>query len=131
VLEKARAMLRETPLIDGHNDLPWQYRKRVDNHLERIDLASDTSKLDPPMHTDIPRLRAGILGAQFWSLYLPANLEGPGAARALMEQIDVTVRMIGSYPDTFEQATTADDIERIFASGKVASVLAIEGGYAI
>jgi len=131
VLEKAREILRETPLIDGHNDLPWQYRKRVDNHLDRIDLASDTRELDPPMHTDIPRLRAGQLGGQFWSLYLPSSLEGPGAARALIEQIDVTRRMVDRYPDTFEPAASADDIERIFAAGKIASVLAIEGGYSI
>jgi len=92
VFEKARAILRETPLIDGHNDLPWQFRQRVNNHLGKIDLDADTSTLEPPLHTDIPRLRKGHVGAQFWALYLPSSLEGPGAARVLFEQIDVTRR---------------------------------------
>ena len=130
-LEAALRILARAPLIDGHNDLPWQYRVRAGNHLERIDLAGDTSRLDPPMHTDLARLRAGRLGAQFWALFLPSRFEGPGAARALFEQIDVTVRMIERYPEVFEQAGTADDIERIFAAGRIASVLAIEGGHAI
>ena len=130
-LEAALRILARAPLIDGHNDLPWQYRVRAGNHLERIDLASDTSRLEPPMHTDLARLRAGRLGAQFWALFLPSRFEGPGAARALFEQIDVTVRMIERYPEVFEQAGTADDIERIFAAGRIASVLAIEGGHAI
>ena len=130
-LEEANRILAETPLIDGHNDLPFQYRKRVDNRLDGIDLAGDTGTLVPTMHTDIARLRRGRVGAQFWSLFLPSSIEGPGAARALFEQIDVTHRMIERYSDVFEQATSADDIERIFAAGKIASVLAIEGGYAI
>jgi membrane dipeptidase len=83
------------------------------------------------MHTDIARLRRGRVGAQFWSLFLPSSIEGPGAARALFEQIDVTHRMIERYADVFEQAASADDIERIFSAGKIASILAIEGGYAI
>ena len=128
---EATSILAATPLVDGHNDLPWQFRKRVDNHLDAIDLTADTSALEPTMHTDIARLRKGRVGAQFWSLYLPSSIEGPGAARALFEQIDVTHRMIERYGDVFEHATSADDIERIFAAGKIASVLAIEGGYAI
>ncbi len=129
--ERAREILRSTPLIDGHNDLPWQYRRRVDNHVEKIDLSSDTSSLDPPMHTDILRLRHGHVGAQFWALYLPSSLEGPGAARVLFEQIDVMRRIIAHYPDTLALATSADEICSVFAEGKVASVLAIEGGHAI
>jgi membrane dipeptidase len=130
-LDRALRILESAPLIDGHNDLPWQYRVRAGNHLDKIDLAGDTSRLDPPMHTDLARLRTGRLGAQFWALFLPSRFEGPGAARALFEQIDVTVRMIERHPDVFELARTADDIERIFAAGGVASVLAIEGGHAI
>ena len=130
-LQRARRILAETPLIDGHNDLPWQYSRRVGNRLGEIDIAEDTSTLSPPMHTDIPRLRRGGVGAQFWSLYLPAELEGPGAARVLFEQIDLTHRMIDRYADTFELALCADDVERIMAGGKIASLLAIEGGYAI
>ncbi len=77
-LTEAVRILTRTPLIDGHNDLPWQFRSRVDNHLEAINIEADTAVLDPPMHTDINRLRRGRLGGQFWSLYLPARLEGPG-----------------------------------------------------
>lgn len=129
--ERARQVLRTTPLIDGHNDLAWQFRKRVANHVETIDLESDTSTLDPPMHTDISRLRYGHVGAQFWALYLPSSYEGPGAARVLFEQIDVMRRIIAHYPETFALATSADEICSAFADGKIASVLAIEGGHAI
>ncbi len=129
--EKARQILRNTPLIDGHNDLPWQYRKRVGNHVAKIDLSADTSTLEPPMHTDVGRLRYGHVGAQFWALYLPSSYEGPGAAKVLFEQIDVMRRIIAEYPDTFALATSADEICSGFAAGKVASVLAIEGGHAI
>lgn len=129
--QKARDILRETPLIDGHNDLPWQFRERVNNHLGKIDLETDTSLLDPPMHTDIPRMRRGHIGAQFWALYVPASFEGPGAARVLFEQIDVTRRIIAHYSETFALATCADDIIHAFSAGKIASVLAIEGGHAI
>jgi len=72
-LEEALRILERAPLIDGHNDLPWQYRVRAGNHLDGIDLAGDTSRLDPPMHTDLARLRAGRLGAQFWALFLPSR----------------------------------------------------------
>lgn len=130
-LTEAVRILTRTPLIDGHNDLPWQFRSRVDNHLEAINIEADTAVLDPPMHTDINRLRRGRLGGQFWSLYLPARLEGPGVARVLFEQIDVTLRLIDRHSEVFEQATSADEVERIFSSGRIASVLAIEGGYAI
>ena len=130
-MDQARQILREVPLIDGHNDLPYQYKTRVNNRLDEIDLEADTSGLDPPMHTDIPRLREGQLGGQFWSLYIPPELEGPGAARALFDQIDVARRIVARYDETFELASTADDVERIFASGKIASLLAIEGGYSI
>jgi membrane dipeptidase len=131
MLTKARDILRGTPLIDGHNDLPWQFRKRVNNHLGKIDLGADTTLLDPPLHTDIERLRTGHVGAQFWALYVPSSYEGPGAARILFEQIDVTRRIIARYGDTFALATSADDIMHAFGEGKIASILAIEGGHAI
>jgi len=129
---RAMAILEGTPLIDGHNDAPWQYRRRVDNHIEEIDLASDTSTLDPPMHTDIPRLRAGGVGAQFWSVYIPVEEGGgkPGDARVVLEQIDVAKRLIERY-DALELASTADDVERIFRQGKIASMLGMEGGHSI
>src|ERR1043166_2372676 len=85
-------ILREVPLIDGHNDLPWQYEERVKNHLAQIDIRQDQSKLTPPLHTDIDRLRTGRLGGQFWSVYIPTTLKGGDAVRAVMEQIDVVHR---------------------------------------
>ena len=130
-LDRARRLLNEVPLIDGHNDVPWQYRIRVDNHLDQIDLAGDTSELTPPMHTDLARLRKGLVGGQFWSVYIPSSMDGPGAARAVFEQIDVVHRLIERYPDAFELALTAGDIERIHGAGKVASLIGMEGGHSI
>ncbi len=130
---RALRVLARTPLIDGHNDVPWQYRSRVNLHLDEIDLASDTKQLEPAMHTDIDRLRAGGMGAQFWSVYIPAKRGGaqPGDGRILIEQIDFTRRMIDRYSDTFELAETADDIVRIHRKGKIASLMGIEGGHSI
>jgi membrane dipeptidase len=124
-------ILREVPLIDGHNDLPWQYRERAKNRLAQIDIRQDQSKLDKPLHTDIPRLRAGGLGAQFWSVYVPASLKGADAVQATFEQIDVVHRLDALYPDTFALALTADDIVRIHKSGKIASLIGVEGGHSI
>jgi len=129
--ERVLALLRRVPLVDGHNDVPWQYRDRVQNHLARLDLASDLSHLDPPMHTDFARLRAGGVGGQFWSVYIPVSVAGPGAARVQLEQIDVALRMIQRYPDRLELALTAADVERIHAAGRVASLIGVEGGHAI
>lgn len=131
LVQRARALLDEVPLIDGHNDVPWGLRERVSNHLARLDLAADTSGLEEPMHTDIPRLRQGGVGGQFWSVYVPVSLEGADAVEALLEQIDVVHRMAERYPDAFEMAYTADDVERIHAAGKVASLIGIEGGHSI
>jgi membrane dipeptidase len=128
---RVEGILREVPLIDGHNDLPWQYRERVKNHLARIDLRQDQSKLEKPLHTDIPRLRQGRLGAQFWSVYVPAALKGADALQATMEQIDVVHRIDAAYPDVFELALTADDVVRIHKKGKVASLIGMEGGHSI
>src|SRR4051794_14734062 len=124
-------ILREVPLIDGHNDLPWQYLERAKNHLAQIDLRQDQSKLTPPLHTDIARLRQGRLGAQFWSVYVPTTLKGADAVRAVLEQIDVVHRLDAQYADTFELARTADDVVRIHRSGKIASLIGIEGGHSI
>jgi membrane dipeptidase len=124
-------IFRDVPLIDGHNDLPWQYRERARNQLAQIDLRQDQSKLEKPLHTDIPRLRAGGLGAQFWSVYVPASLKGADAVQATFEQIDVVHRIDTLYPDTFALALTADDIERIHKSGKIASLIGVEGGHSI
>lgn len=129
-LATARKLLREVPLIDGHNDVPWQYRKRKAG-FDEVDLASDTRKLRPPMVTDIARLRAGGVGGQFWSVYIPATLTNSAGVQAVIEQIDVVHRMIARYPATFELALTAVDVERIHRKGKIASLIGMEGGHSI
>lgn len=121
-------ILREVPLIDGHNDVPWQYRKRG-NDFDAIDLRSDTTRFK--MVTDIPRLRAGGVGGQFWSVYIPATMTGSIAVRGVLEQIDVVHQMMARYPEAFELALTADDVERIHRSGKIASLIGMEGGHSI
>ena len=131
LLARARRLLREVPLIDGHNDVPWQYWVRARNHLDKIDLNSDTTLLSPPMHTDLRRLREGQVGGQFWAVYIHKNSAGPGATRAALDQLDVARRMIDRYSRDLELALTADDIVRIHAAGKVASLLGLEGGHAI
>jgi membrane dipeptidase len=128
---RVEKILRDVPLIDGHNDLPWQYRERVNNHLAKIDLRQDQSKLDEPLHTDIARLRKGLVGAQFWSVYVPASMEGASAVQATLEQIDVVHRLTSTYPDTFALALTADDIARIHKEGKIGSLIGVEGGHSI
>src|SRR5437588_201293 len=92
LVARARKILDRVPLVDGHNDVPWQYRERVKNHLDKVDLARDTSGLTPAMHTDIPRLRRGGLGGQFWSVYIPVEITGPAAVEAVLEQMDVVRR---------------------------------------
>ena len=129
-LADVRRLLREVPLIDGHNDLPWHYRKRRDN-LSAIDLARGTSQLTPPLLTDIPRLRLGGVGAQFWSVYVPPIPAGPPAVQAVFEQIDVVHQMVARYPGTFELALTAADIKRIHRQGRIASLIGMEGGHSI
>ncbi|MDB6110733.1 MAG: Membrane dipeptidase [Pedosphaera sp.] len=130
-LAEVKRILREVPLIDGHNDVPWQYRKRANNDFAAIDLASDTSQMKPPMVTDIARLRAGGVGGQFWSVYIPPTLNGSVAVRAVLEQIDIVHQMVAQYPEAFELALTAADVERIHGQGKIASLIGMEGGHSI
>ena len=134
---RARDMLGRFPLIDGHNDLPWALRARTTQNGG--DLNQVVFDLDAPaegLHTDLPRLAAGRVGAQFWSVYVPVSLAGAsgagnGAVAAVLEQIDLARRMIACYPGSFGLALTADDVEQVFASGRVASLLGAEGGHAI
>ena len=129
-------VLASTPLIDGHNDLPWELRDRSKGHLATIDLRSDTTKLPvpeggAPLMTDIPRLRAGRVGGQFWSVWVPTDLEGNDAVQATLEQIDLVKRMAAAYPADFQMAYTAADVRRIHRSGKIASLIGLEGGHSI
>lgn len=126
-LTRAKALHRLVPLVDGHNDLPWRYRTTVQNDLQKLNIAQRLSS----GHTDIPRLREGGVGAQFWSVYVPVSLQGADAVKATMEQIDVVYRMVEMYPDDFEIALTADDVARIFSRGKIASLIGMEGGHSI
>jgi membrane dipeptidase len=123
-------LLQEVPLIDGHNDLPWQFHKRGGD-LNAIDLRVDNRNAKPPLATDIPRLHAGGIGGQFWSVYVPAEASGPESVKAVFEQIDVVHQLVEKYPDTFELALTADDVERIHKKGKIASLIGMEGGHSI
>jgi membrane dipeptidase len=131
LIERARRLLREVPLIDGHNDLPWQLRERFHDQLDKLDLRRDASGLRPPLHTDIPRLRRGGVGGQFWSVYVPVELAGPAAVQAVLEQIDVVHRLAELYPDTFEMAAGAGDVVRIHRAGRIASLIGVEGGHSI
>jgi membrane dipeptidase len=129
--DRVDRILKEVPLIDGHNDLPWEYHNRVKNHLADLDISKDQSSLEPRLHTDLLRLRKGGLGAQFWSVYVPASLKGADAVQTTLEQIDVVHRLTARYSDTFAPARTADDIVRIHKSGKIASLIGMEGGHSI
>ncbi len=126
-LEHARELMRQVPLIDGHNDLPWGIRVGYSNSVDSFDFAARHSS----GHTDIPRLREGLVGAQFWSTWTPSSFEHKGAARAGMEQGDIVHQMVELYPETFEMAGTAADVMRIFRSGKIACMLGLEGGHMI
>ncbi|MFL5797716.1 MAG: dipeptidase [Actinomycetota bacterium] len=127
LLERAREVLRRAPLVDGHNDVLWELRTKVAYDFGRLDLASPR----PELMTDIPRIRAGGLGGQFWSVYVPSDLPGDTAVTATLEQIDGLHAMVARYPDDFAFARTADDVERAAAEGRVASMVGVEGGQSI
>lgn len=134
--ETAAAALDAAPVWDGHNDVPIQLRGRFGNVIDDFDFedTSDTGAKHAAgrtMHTDIQRLRAGKVGAQFWSVYVSAGLEEPEAVQATLEQIDVTHRLIERYPDDLVLALTADDVEAAIGNGKIASLLGMEGGHSI
>src|SRR6185295_14116892 len=115
-----------------HNDLPWEIRENYDSWRLPLDLNADTSRLTPhPLQTDLPRLRRGHVGAQFWSVWIPGTLRGPEAVQVTLEQIDIVHRMVALYPGQLELALTAADIRRIERAGRIASLIGVEGGHQI
>jgi membrane dipeptidase len=120
-------ILTETPLIDGHNDLPWELRERFGDKAALIDLQHGAGAL----MTDIPRLRKGRVGGQFWSVYIPAEIQGPLAVQMTIEQIDLVKSLAARYPADLEMAYSAADVARIHKAGRVASMIGVEGGHQI
>jgi membrane dipeptidase len=127
-LAAARELLARHPVVDGHNDLPWELRVQAGYDLDRLDLAGDLGGLT---HTDLARLRAGGVGAQFWSVYVPADLPGDTAVSATLEQIDCVLAMTDRYPADLVRALTADDMEAARAEGRIACLMGAEGGHSI
>jgi membrane dipeptidase len=139
-LTRARAVLRSTPLVDGHNDLPWRIRE---DSLHANDLEAYDLKGRAPGMTDLPRMKAGMVGGQFWSVYIPGEpgdhtyapmgkvASTPGYARVQLEQIQLARRMIAKYPGQLAFAGSEADVRRAFKAGKVGSLLGMEGGHAI
>jgi membrane dipeptidase len=122
-------ILKATPLIDGHNDLPEQLRENYDMRVEG--LASGGAQRKVPLMTDMARLHQGRVGGQFWSVYIPSEVTGDAAIRATLEQIDIVKRLVKAYPNDLELARTADDVVRIHKAGKIASLIGVEGGHQI
>ena len=125
--ERISELLGRAPVFDGHNDLAWALRKQVDYDLTARDIAVH----QPTLHTDIPRLRTGGVGAQFFSVYVPGTLTGGAAVTATLEQIDCVSRIVAAYPETFAAAMTATDVRRVMAGGRIAALLGAEGGHSI
>ena len=125
-LRHAKVLLKSTPLVDGHNDLPWLILEETGGNVRAFRLDRENE-----FDTDIPRLRKGLVGAQFWSVWIPGETAPSDTGRKQLEQIDTALRIIDAHPETFELALTADDIERVYGQGKIASLLGMEGGYAL
>lgn len=131
-----RSLLRETPLVDGHNDLPWRLHELALEHPEETDLtvadlAGGTLGTHTPTHTDLPRLLDGGVGAQFWSVFVPAQLSGDAAVSTTLEQIDRVRALCARHPERLELADSATEVRRIHAAGRVASLLGAEGGHSM
>ncbi|MGA8117507.1 MAG: dipeptidase [Actinocatenispora sp.] len=120
-------VLAGSPVLDGHNDLAWELRNRCGYDFDAVDIGRDQSATG--LHTDVPRLRAGGVGAQFWSVWVPCGESRP--VTATLEQIDAVHEMIRRYPDDLALAVTADEVERVMAGGRIASLLGVEGGHQI
>ena len=135
-MQAALAALEVAPVFDGHNDVPFQLRIRFNNQIDEFDFTDtlandDAEQFGRLMHTDLKRLAEGRVGAQFWSVYVPASLPEPQAVQMTMEQIDVTKRLIARYPDDMAYAETADQVENAMRDGKIAGLLGMEGGHSI
>jgi len=126
-LARVTELLRRHPLVDGHNDLPWEAREQTGYDFDRLDIGGDVATTC----TDVPRLRAGGVGAQFWSVFVPSSLQGDAAVVATLEQVDAVHQMVGRYAGELGFARTADEVERVFASGRIASLMGAEGGHSI
>jgi membrane dipeptidase len=129
VEQRVERVLATSPVIDGHNDLPGEIRESYDLWRKPLDLNADTSSLEHRLQTDLPRLKKGHVGAQFWSVYIPATTTGPQAIQNTLEEIDIVHRMVERYPGQLEMAGSAADIRRIEKAGKVASLVGVEGGH--
>jgi len=127
LLDRARALHKHAPVIDGHNDYPWEVRTKAQSDLAKLDIA----KPQPSIMTDIERLRRGGVGGQFWSVYVPGEMQGQTAVTATLEQIDIVHRMVRKYPETFELALTSTEVTRAIQRGKIASLIGMEGGHSI
>ncbi|WP_374526002.1 dipeptidase [Sphingopyxis sp.] len=134
----AEAALKKAPVFDGHNDVPWALRERVHNMINGFDFRDTTHTAKPganppeiAMHTDLQRLRKGHVGAQFWSVYVPANPDEPQAIQQTLEQIDVTKRLVARYPDDLMLATSSTELEKAMKAGKIAGMIGMEGGHSI
>jgi membrane dipeptidase len=139
IAARVAKVLKATPLIDGHNDFPWEVRERFAQKTAAFDMKSDLSHAAPVpggegqggLMTDIPRLHAGMVGGQFWSVYIPVSVTGPAAVQTTIEQIDIVKRLAARYPADLGMAYTADDIVRLHREGRVASLIGVEGGHQI
>jgi membrane dipeptidase len=126
-LDAARALLAQHPLVDGHNDLPFEMREKFGYDLTAYDVGQRQDKT----HTDLVRLTEGGVGAQFWSVFVPAGWAGEQAITATFEQVDFVHRMVARYPDRLKLATNTQDVLDAWASGRIASLLGAEGGHQI
>jgi membrane dipeptidase len=124
-------VLAQTPVIDGHNDLPWELHEKYTDKAREVDLAGITGTPIIQQQTDIARMRAGHMGGQFWSVWIPVTVTGPDAIKLTLEQIDLAHSFTERYPAVFESANTASDIERIQKKSKIAALIGIEGGHQI
>ena len=125
--QRAIDLHKDSLVVDGHNDLPWTMRKSADSSFDNVDIAKPTE-----FHTDIPRLKKGNMGAQFWSVFVPvSHIDSNDAAKVTFDQIELVHRMIKRYPETFHLAVTTDDVAEARKQGKIASMIGMEGGHSI